>query len=191
MKSARCLHIWNPMHRIDRKKRLVTRATHRDFMFHQKWTLLLKSEPPLLGGHTERTNVLEIAVNSREFQRIVFLSSFWSTFSDTIHWQNTNSSNLSNNWLVTIHPRNRTYTQKLSKNNKFREPPNKHKSLLECIFFLFIAEKSACWEAKRLSFEKYDNCWFAFILARSIRTFFIFLCFWRFTKFGFSSVLPP
>ena len=79
MKSARCLHIWSPMHQIDRKKRLVTRATHRDFMFHQKWTLLLKSEPPLLGGHTERTNVLEIAVNSREFQRIVVLVLFLSS----------------------------------------------------------------------------------------------------------------
>ena len=79
MKSARCLHIWSPRHQIDRKKRLVTRATHCDFMFHQKCTLLLKSEPPLLGGHIERTNVLEIAVNSREFQRIVVLVLFLSS----------------------------------------------------------------------------------------------------------------
>ena len=54
-------------------------------------------------------------------------------FSDTIHWQNTNSSNLSNNWLVAIHPRNRTYTQKLSKNINFWEPPNKHNPLLDAI----------------------------------------------------------
>ena len=108
-------------------------------------------------------------------------------FSDTIHWQNTNSSNLSNNWLVTIHPRNRTYTQKLSKNINFWEPPNKHNPLLGCNSS-FIAEKSACWDAKWLSFEKYDNCWFAFILAGSIHTFSVFSCFWRFEKVEFSGM---
>ena len=59
----------------------------------------------LVGRPYRETNVLEIAVNSREFQRIVVLVLFLSsTFSDTIHWQNTNSSNLSNNWFFILAP---------------------------------------------------------------------------------------